>query len=69
MCHCLMNFYFYFQSDEFLHEKKRTEHLDNEVKKLRTRIDELKKQVLVAEENVRIINFRYTKKLLNLRPN
>ena len=43
---------FFWQSDELEHEKKRTDQYEAEMKKLRGRVEELKKKLCASEENV-----------------
>ena len=47
-----IDFRFVLQSDELEHEKKRTDQYETEMKKLRARVEELKKKLCASEENV-----------------
>ncbi|XP_057291315.1 coiled-coil domain-containing protein 102A-like isoform X1 [Hydractinia symbiolongicarpus] len=40
------------KTDALNHEQKRTEHYESEIKKLRSRVDQLKKQILGTEEKI-----------------
>ena len=51
----------FFKKEDVLHTQTRAEHNEDEVKKLRSRIDELKQQLTVTEDEVReLTNSRQT---------
>ena len=49
---CLEMVHFFFKAEELSHSRKRVEQHENEVRKLRTRVEELKIDLSKAEDEV-----------------